>query len=539
MKARLFPYAVALLLIELHPAAAVDAPAPPQVQRLAIVAGANHGAKGRVALRYAVADAERFAQVVTGMGGVRAADCLVLREPTRQDFLSALEALRARASGLKSHGARVDVMVYYSGHADETGLMLGPDALSYAELRDAVRAIDADVGITILDACASGAITRLKGGQPHPAFLTDVSSDVRGYAFLTASSGDEAAQESDRLRGSFFTHALLTALRGAADASGDGKVSLGEAYQFAFSETLAQTTPTEAGAQHPSYDIKMAGTGDVVLTDLRETSSSVIFGADYDGRFFVLDSKRQLVAELYKPHGRPIELALEPGEYEIYFAQDKDLYTSTVSVAEGQRRELERDELHASDRLPTQSRGESLDPTRFDLLDGRTRLQLLVGLSSVSVRSGIDEEAVNVEASGGLAVSYWFRPDLAADAMVVTFGAGAETLGDELVKVRALVALLLGMRYAPPMNGFVRPYLAAGVGPFFDTRVTEVGFVDTTEVDVDPGAALGGGVELYFGRSFSASVDGRVSLVVDRDPDYHLMFGLGWTFGKGRFKSEK
>ena len=84
---------------------------------------------------------------------------------------------------------------------------------------------------------------------------------MQGYAFLTSSSENEAAQESERLRGSFFTHALLTGLRGAADVSGDGKVTLNEAYQFAFNETLVQTTPTQAGAQHPAYDIKMAGTG--------------------------------------------------------------------------------------------------------------------------------------------------------------------------------------------------------------------------------------------------------------------------------------
>ena len=49
--------------------------------------------------------------------------------------------------------------------------MLGREILLYRELRDAIQALRADVGITILDACASGAITRLKGGRDHPAFL--------------------------------------------------------------------------------------------------------------------------------------------------------------------------------------------------------------------------------------------------------------------------------------------------------------------------------------------------------------------------------
>ena len=127
---------------------------------------------------------------------------------------------------------------------------------------------------------ASGAITRLKGGRLSPAFLSDESVQVQGYAFLTSSSEDEAAQEAEHLKGSFFTHALLTGLRGAADVSGDGRVTLGEAYQFAFAETLTQTAATEAGAQHTAYDIKMAGTGDVVLTDVRQTSASLVFGPD-------------------------------------------------------------------------------------------------------------------------------------------------------------------------------------------------------------------------------------------------------------------
>ena len=148
---------------------------------------------------------------------------------------------------------------------------------------------------------------------------------MRGYAFLTSSSENEAAQEADHLKGSFFTNALLTGLRGAADVSGDGKVTLGEAYQFAFSETIAQTAVTQAGAQHPAYDIKMAGTGDVVMTDVRENSASLILGPEYDGRFLVMDTHRRLIAELVKPAGRRIELGLEPGQYQVYFVPENAL----------------------------------------------------------------------------------------------------------------------------------------------------------------------------------------------------------------------
>jgi opacity protein-like surface antigen len=167
MKALLMVSIAALLA----PAAAAAATAPPPTRRFAVVAGANRGPADRVALRYAVADADRFAKVVMGMGGVASEDCVVLREPTRIAFLDALAAVKTRADAARATGGRVDVVVYYSGHADDRGLMLGREMLPYTELRSALSEVAADVGITILDACASGAITRLKGGKPHPAFL--------------------------------------------------------------------------------------------------------------------------------------------------------------------------------------------------------------------------------------------------------------------------------------------------------------------------------------------------------------------------------
>ena len=288
-------------------------PATGPARRFALVVGANRGAADRIPLRYAVADAERFADLVSTMGGVLPADRIDLHDPDRKALLAALERTGARAASAKATASRVEVIFYFSGHADDKGLMLGREMVPYRELRTAVSSMGADVGITILDACASGAITRLKGGKTHPGFLTGPGSDIQGYAFLTSSSENETAQESERLRGSFFTHALVSGLRGAADASGDGRVTLNEAYQFAFHETLVQTAPTEGGTQHPSYDIRMAGTGEVVMTDVRQTSSSLVLGEELEGRFVVLSDKSRLVAELYKPAGRRVELGLDAG----------------------------------------------------------------------------------------------------------------------------------------------------------------------------------------------------------------------------------
>ena len=51
---------------------------------------------------------------------------------------------------------------------------------------------------------------------------------------ITSSAAREAALESAEIEASFFSHHLISGLRGAADTSGDGLVTLAEAYQYAF-----------------------------------------------------------------------------------------------------------------------------------------------------------------------------------------------------------------------------------------------------------------------------------------------------------------
>ncbi len=212
------------------------------VRRLALLVGVNDGGAERVRLRYAVSDARSFDKVLGELGGVSPADRRLLLETGRAGLVEALEELRARTQAARASGAsRVEVLVYYSGHSDEEGLLLKGERMDYGELRRALEALPADVRIAVLDSCASGAFARAKGGARRPAFLVDSGNTVKGHAILTSSSEDETSQESDRLGGSYFTHHLVSGLRGAADTTHDGRVTLNEAYQFAFHETLART----------------------------------------------------------------------------------------------------------------------------------------------------------------------------------------------------------------------------------------------------------------------------------------------------------
>lgn len=307
------------------------------VRRFALVVGANDGGRERVQLRYAASDAKSVASVLAQLGGVSPRDLVSIEEPKPVDVGRAIDELGRRLSAARESAGRLEVIFYYSGHSDETGLLLGQERYPYDELRRRLDGLPAEVRVAIVDACASGALTRAKGGVSRPPFLVDASNQLKGHAFLTSASIDEAAQESERLKASVFTHALVSGLRGAADTSRDGRVTLAEAYQFAFNETLARTASTRSGPQRPAFDIQLVGTGEMVLTDVRVASSQLELDSGLGGRVFVLNATGGLVVEVAKTPGAPLQLGVEAGSYRVLVDDGKGGFgQTTVALAEKQ-----------------------------------------------------------------------------------------------------------------------------------------------------------------------------------------------------------
>ena len=315
------------------------------LRRFAFIVGSNEGGGVRIPLQYATSDAKSFSQVMLEMGGLNWDDSVILLNPNYMEFSQGIRKIRTLIAGATAYNERREFIFYYSGHSDEEGLLLGQNRYSYKKLRSDITEIPADVHIAIVDSCSSGALTRSKGGVRKPAFLIDASNITEGHAFLTSSSADEAAQESDRIQASFFTHYLVSGLRGAADSTNDGRVTLNEAYHYAFNETLAATEKTRYGAQHPTYDISLTGTGDIVLTDLRKTSASLTVSKDISGRLFVRDHYGSLIVELNKPYGNQIDLGLREGPYEVTLNTGDETYQANVSVENGQRTLLDSSDL--------------------------------------------------------------------------------------------------------------------------------------------------------------------------------------------------
>jgi len=333
------------------------------IRRFALVASSNDGGPGRPHLRFANSDGDSMGHVLANLGGVHAEDIVSVRDATRARLLQAFTTLKAEIARERRPLVRREVFVYYSGHSDEEGLLLGGESVGYRELRQWIDGLGADVRIAILDSCASGTLIRLKGGVHRMPFLSDVSTQARGHAFLTASSAAEAAQESDRVGAAFFTHYLLSGMRGAADANHDQRVTLNEAYQFAYNETLQRTETSRAGAQHPAYDIQLAGTGDLVMTDLHASGARLVLRRDLVGRIYVRDAGDRLLVELHKEPNYPVELGLEPGVYHVVIDKDGQISEGTINLARDGRVELSPDQLKPVVPMVSVLRGSEGGPT--------------------------------------------------------------------------------------------------------------------------------------------------------------------------------
>jgi hypothetical protein len=316
--------AVAVLTVAEVPAAIAAA------SRVAVVIG-NNRAAGKGALRHAERDARRIRDVLKEIGGVQQAKLLLGR--SADDLRQALVQLQRNAATSRKE---VVLFLYYSGHADRTALLMGGSRLPFKELRSTLTRFPARTAISFIDACQSGQVTRTKGGRVVP--VVDVRFEdqrYKGRVYVTSSSAGESAQESDELGASFFTHYLLSALRGAADTSGDGRVSLEEAYQYAYRHTLSRTAGTLQGPQHPSYDMDLAGAGQLVLTYTHRAPAHIVLPARARGTYFIQRPGSEMIAEVGKSSGRALRIALAPGRYEIRKVTGTHYLTRRMTVTAG------------------------------------------------------------------------------------------------------------------------------------------------------------------------------------------------------------
>jgi hypothetical protein len=320
--------------------ASVPAVAHARVERYAVIIGNDRGGAEETPLRYAGSDAARVHEVLRDLGGFAPVDMVMLHNENADTVRSTLIAVNARIrAAMSAPDVQVLLLVYYSGHADSEDLHLGATHFPIHELTQLVSGSAASFRLVVLDACRSGALTRLKGGRVVAPFAIEQSETLpnNGLAFLTASSVNEDAQESDELRGSFFTHAFVSGLLGAADADGDGSVVLAEAYRYAYEATLRATSRTLAGTQHPTFRYDLRGQGELVLTEPAARASDRAHLHFPSGIGFLLfrdDANGAVVAEVSEHDARRV-LSVRPGRYFVRGRGLDVLYEGAVLAGAG------------------------------------------------------------------------------------------------------------------------------------------------------------------------------------------------------------
>ncbi len=282
-------------------------------QRYALVVGSNQGDATDPLLSFAEEDARRVAQVFQDLGQIPPDAVVTLYRPDANRLRATLDHLAERVAR-EPAGEEVILFVYYSGHADATDLHLAGSHLPLSELRDRVLAVSAEARVLVVDACRAGELTRFKGARPVEPFtiIAAAPAATQGLAIMTSAAVGEDAQESDRLRGWVFTHHLLAGLRGAADSSSDGRVTLLESYQYAYTQTVA-TTSVAPELQHSPFSLDLRGHDDLVLTRLDQPGPSGLLSFTEGGDYLIFEPRGQrLVVEAFVAPGG--NLALPAGD---------------------------------------------------------------------------------------------------------------------------------------------------------------------------------------------------------------------------------
>jgi hypothetical protein len=317
------PFICTLLLLSALPAAA---------GRYALLIGCNNGGPTVEPLRWAEADAHRFAAVLNGLGGFHRPDITTLTDP---DSAALERELRKVSTLLRSSPSPENdlFLLYYSGHADGINILLGTSRFPLKRVQKTLDSLPTGIRIGVFDACQSGAVTAFKGGKRTEPFYLANPPKIKGQVIIASTTPSQRAQESESLKSSLFTFYWLNGLRGSADLSGDRRVTLDEAYRYAYRKTVENSTLTGGEAQHPMYRFSIRGQGDITLTDLTENGGGILFDRTCEGKFLVLsDSYTDIFADFFKKKESEWFVALEPGSYRVINAQNREVGMRNIEI---------------------------------------------------------------------------------------------------------------------------------------------------------------------------------------------------------------
>ena len=304
-------------------------------------------------------------------------------------------------------------------------------------------------------------------------------------------------------------------------------------------------------------------------------STGIILASAVEGRIAIFDSQGRLVVELDKPAGRSLEVALEPGAYEVRFHQCRRSCASRFARATGScwsRRAPEFRRGAASARAT----GGRFGPPAARALDARHRIEVRFGGWADGWAGDYDDCCYSGSAHGAFGVEYlhFLRNDLGVGVAVTGYGAanGWSYALDGEGTAQALVSVPVVVRWYPVRRltqvRAVEPYVTAGIGPAFGVNSAWVDYghphgrtdwqdwrnwpnwddwddwdhgVSSTRVSTALGGRIGGGVDFRLGSVFTLGLSGAWNwstgfaddLWFRPDPSGgEFTVTMGWQFGR-------
>ena len=346
--------------------------------RIVLAVSQAHGAPSELPLHHATDDADHVESVLVALGGFQNDAAIRLIDPTLIQLYDALD--RARAIAATHAPEDVTFLLYFSGHGDHDRIHVGAESLEMTELARRVESVPASLRVLVTDACRNYP-GRPKGITTEPGFALsgDPSGGAKGVVWLFASSEGEAAQESDELEGALFTHYWVSGLRGAADANGDGRVTLGESYDFAYSQTLFRSARASGVLQHPSALFALREASPIVLTQTFGRVTQLRFPAAADAHYLVYATgSRNVQGEIWSNPDHPSTLYVPPGRYIVQRRAGDGAGAVDVSLGASEQRTLRVSEFRSFPEEQLASKGGQVivrpHELEVELLGGTSRV---------------------------------------------------------------------------------------------------------------------------------------------------------------------
>ncbi len=298
------------------------------------------------------------------------------RPPTEAELLRTLETVNARMEEDRALGIDPVLLFVFTGHGkrgaagEGTISLLGGD-FSRKDLYGKVLAPSRARWIhLIVDACDSYFFVNARGVLPRAesyagtvrSFLDERTLEQFPHVGVILSTASEKeSHEWEGVQGGVFSHQVRSALSGAADVNGDGRVEYSELRAFVAAASARVRDPRgrpEVFARAPAQDLSRP------LVDLSRPGGLGFLSvpAASSGRYWLEDERGVRLYDFHKESARPLVLAV-PADRQLFLRQadrEASFRAAAGSVVDGESLRFRA--------LEVASRGGALDQTfREDL----------------------------------------------------------------------------------------------------------------------------------------------------------------------------